>query len=174
MASICKPFYEKVPGWSSRVETLYSSYTMPCDLNKFMNKWMVGDGFYLDPGVPNGFCRQIKAHNIAAIRSDKREGRWVDSNTGVTYLPGQAFDWFTGASSRFESASFYSTWTTPCDVPAFVAGLKPGEGFYSDSGVSGGYCRRIKSWSVASVRNDHVQGRWTLQWPKGVSYLPIR
>ena len=67
--------------------------------------------------------------------------------------------------------SLLSAQTSPCDVQAFVESLAPGEGYYSDPGVSGGWCRSISTLNVAAVRNAYP-GAWTPGHLTGKTYVP--
>ena len=64
----------------------------------------------------------------------------------------------------------YSIQTSPCNVATYIASLPQGAGYYSDPGVSGGWCRTISAANVPAVRAQ-VGNSW-VQHDTGLTYLP--
>jgi len=73
--------------------------------------------------------------------------------------------------SGWGDLSYYSAQTSPCDVTSFIANLPSGYGYYSDPGVSGGWCRSIPPSNVGTIRNTYGTNVWTMHGT-GVTYLP--
>ena len=62
--------------------------------------------------------------------------------------------------------------TAPCNVQDFVSKLAGGDGYYSDPGVPGGFCRSIPSGNIAAVRAQKAAGQWANS-PTGAAFLPV-
>jgi len=78
--------FECLSGWSNN-HWHYGSASSPCNTNVYIASVDVGNGYYIDPGVPKGWCRTIDAAEVSAIRDEHSRGLWTISNTGQTCLP---------------------------------------------------------------------------------------
>lgn len=79
--------FQQLCGWAEDL-SLYGSVSNPCDMDNFESTLGGSDGYYMDVGVANGWCRIIPQQNFWAIRSAHSAGggQWHPSVTGVTYL----------------------------------------------------------------------------------------
>jgi hypothetical protein len=113
-----------------------------------------------------GWCRTITNANVETVRTAMRTGNWV-GRTGGIHLPTWEVrsGWPTGAG-------LLKTQESPCNVRSFVAKLDPGEGYYSDPSVAGGWCKRIMSGNVETVRTAMRTGASTSNEGLGKIYLP--
>jgi len=92
-----------------------------------------------------------------------------DFSTGINDCPTDFSDFVVQYESfpgLAEDLSAYSQFSSPCEVEWYVAQLPPGAGYYSDPGVSGGFCRTILKENLDAVRQGNVIDHAT-----GVTYL---
>jgi len=149
------PKYKTLPGWATDV-ALYSAATSPCNVPDFVAALPHGYGYYTDPGVTGGFCRSIAPANLNGVLGAHASGRWTTHHSGKTHLP--LYKTLPGWAT---DVALYSAATSPCNVPDFVAALPHGSGYYTDPGVTGGFCRSIAPANLNGVLGAHVSGRWT-------------
>ena len=69
------------------------------------------------------------------------------------------------------NAGLMSAQTAPCNVDEFVKKLKPGDGYYSDPGVPGGWCRSIGKENISKIREEKKSGKWANS-ATGAVFLP--
>jgi hypothetical protein len=82
--------YKAIPGWSKRVDTLYSAVKTPCNIEEFRLKGILDheNGYYWDPLENNtGWCKIINKENLEKIIEDYNNNNWTGNNRGITYIP---------------------------------------------------------------------------------------
>mmetsp|Transcript_46301 Transcript_46301/g.83669 ORF Transcript_46301/g.83669 Transcript_46301/m.83669 type:complete len:777 (+) Transcript_46301:49-2379(+) len=69
------------------------------------------------------------------------------------------------------NTSLLGNFTAPCNVDEFRNALNPGQGYFSDAGFKGGFCRPIPRENIESIWAQQKSGEWT-HHETGATYLP--
>lgn len=97
-------------------------------------------------------------------------------NNSASSFSNDPSGWFIKISGYPTNSDGWSAGTAPCDPDEYARGLQEGEGFFSDPGMDGGWCKTIPQGSIAAVRTQQSSGAWVADdcWNRcgQATYLP--
>ena len=138
---------------------------------KYCGGWAVDGPQYLVPQWYSGGC-----YSVAQLPGVPGLGEAADMlHSAQPRKSGPTFERFSGWPLDMNLLVWWDgMYTHPCDVDAFVAGLRPDQGYYYDAaaGHGTGFCKAFPAANAASIRAVYKHRSWT-HHPTAGTFVPV-